>query len=291
MTGPGRVDAHHHVWDLAIRPQPWITGAALAPLLRTFTLAELAPQAAAAGVSGTVAVQTVSQETETRELLALAEGPGPVEAVVGWSDLTAPGLADRLAALLAAPGGQRLRGIRHQVQDEPDPDWLCRPDVRRGLRAVAAAGLVYELLVTPLQLPAALATARALPQLRLVLDHAAKPAIAAGELHPWAERISELAALGHVDCKLSGLLTEADPGRRGPEDLRPYAAHVLDSFGPRRVLFGSDWPVCTLVASYEEVVRTTEALLDGLGPGERAAVFGDTARRVYRLGDPVRPLS
>lgn len=280
------VDAHHHVWDLSVRPQPWITGPALAPLLRDFTLAELEPQARAAGVGTTVLVQTVSREDETAELLALAAGPGPVGAVVGWTDLSAPDVAARLAALRELPGGAYLRGVRHQAQDEADPRWLCRADVRRGLRAVGAAGLVYELLVTPRELPAAVETARALPGVRFVLDHAGKPPIARGEREPWATHLAALAALPHVSCKLSGLLTEAGPALAHPEGLRPWAAHVLDAFGPARVLFGSDWPVSTLVAPYPRTLATTRRLLDGLAPAARAAVLAGNARRLYGIPSP-----
>ncbi|MFF4769492.1 amidohydrolase family protein [Streptomyces sp. NPDC001255] len=280
------VDAHHHVWRLSVRPQPWITGPGLAPLLRDFTLAELEPQARAAGVNTTVVVQTVSSEDETAELLALAAGPGPVGAVVGWTDLTAPDVAERVAALRELPGGGCLRGLRHQAQDEPDPRWLCRAEVRRGLRAVGAAGLAYELLVTPRELPAAVETARALPDVRLVLDHAGKPPVAHGAREPWATHLAELAALPHVSCKLSGLLTEAGPAHAHPGALRPWTDHVLDAFGPGRVLLGSDWPVCTLVAPYTEALTTTRLLLDRLAPAERAAVLAGNARRVYGLPSP-----
>ncbi|WP_431038562.1 amidohydrolase family protein [Streptomyces sp. P6-2-1] len=280
------VDAHHHVWELSARPQPWIKGPELAPLLRDFTLAELEPQARAAGVNTTVVVQTVSREDETAELLALAAGPGPVGAVVGWTDLTAPDAAERVAALRELPGGACLRGLRHQAQDEADPRWLCLPEVRRGLRAVGAAGLVYELLVTPRELPAAVETARALPDVPFVLDHAGKPPLARGAREPWATHLAELAALPHVSCKLSGLLTEAGPARAHPEALRPWSAHVLDTFGPERVLLGSDWPVCTLVAPYTRTLLTTRHLLDGLTPAERAAVLAGNARRVYGIPAP-----
>ncbi|MFD4259110.1 amidohydrolase family protein, partial [Streptomyces sp. NPDC058534] len=148
------IDAHHHVWDLAARPQPWITGEALAPLARSFSTADLTAQARAAGVAGTVVVQTVCVPEETPELLALAADSDLIAGVVGWTDLTAPDVADTIAALRERPGGDRLVGIRHQVQEEPDPRWLLRPDVQRGLTAVAAAGLVYDLVVKPHQLAA-----------------------------------------------------------------------------------------------------------------------------------------
>ncbi|MFI8081985.1 amidohydrolase family protein [Kitasatospora sp. NPDC086009] len=287
MTGPGTVDAHHHLWDLAARPQPWITGAALAPLARSFHVEDLAPRARAAGVSATVVVQTVCVPGETSELLALAAGGGLVAGVVGWTDLTAPDVADALAALRERPGGDRLVGIRHQVQEEPDPGWLLRPDVHRGLRAVAGAGLAYDLVVRPHQLPAATAAAARLPGLTFVLDHLGKPPIATGALEPWAGHVRRLAALPNTVCKLSGLVTEAAPGRWGSEHLGPYADTVLDAFGPRRLLFGSDWPVCTLRAGYSDVVRTAEQLVAGLSPGERDAVFRRNAVLVYGLDVPV----
>jgi L-fuconolactonase len=269
-----RVDAHHHLWDLSVRDQPWIAGPELAPLRRSFGVEELV--GAAQGIDATVVVQTVTAAEETPELLALAADEGLIAGVVGWVDLTAPDVAEALAAL----DGQWLVGIRHQVQIEPDPRWLCRADVRRGLRAVADAGLVYDLLTLPPQLPAAIETVRALEDLVFVVDHLSKPPIASGELEPWAMHIRALARCENVVCKLSGLVTEARWDTWTVDDLRPYADTVLEAFGPDRVMFGSDWPVCTLAASYEEVVAAAEALV---GPSERAAVFGETCRRTYTL--------
>lgn len=277
------VDAHHHVWDLSVRDQDWITGSALAPLRRNFTLADLAPEARAAGVDRTVLVQTVTVAEETPEFLALAEEHPLVAGVVGWTDLTEPGVAETLARLRALPGGAHLRGIRHQVQGEPDPEWLLRADVRRGLAAVADAGLVYDLVVLPRQLPACARAAAAHPGLTFVLDHLGKPPIASGALEPWASQVRALAALPNTVCKLSGMVTEADWATWTPADVRPYADIVLDAFGPERIMFGSDWPVCTLAASYGEVLRTAERLTLGLGADDRAQVFEGTARRVYRL--------
>lgn len=277
------VDAHHHVWDLAVRDQDWITGEELAPIRRTFTLADLEPEARAAGVAATVLVQTVTVAEETPELLALADGSTLVAGVVGWTDLTAPDIADTLAALRALPGGGRLVGIRHQVQGEPDPEWLLRPDVLRGLRAVAAAGLVYDLLVLPRQLPAAARAAALLPELTFVLDHAGKPPVALGVTHPWADGLRALAALPHTVCKLSGLVTEADPRSWTVEDLRPYADTVIEAFGPDRLMFGSDWPVCGLAAPYADVLGAARELTGGLGASERETVLAGTARRVYGL--------
>ncbi|MET9372147.1 amidohydrolase family protein [Streptomyces griseoflavus] len=283
MTGRRIIDAHHHVWDLAVRPQPWITGHDLAPLARSFSARDLAAEARAAGVSGTIVVQTVCVPEETPELLALAAGGDLVAGVVGWTDLTSPDVADAIAALREQPGGDRLVGIRHQVQEEPDPRWLLRPDVQRGLMAVAAAGLVYDLVVKPFHLPAAAEAAARLTGLTFVLDHLGKPPIATDALEPWASDLRRLAALPNTAGKLSGLVTETAPGAWRTESLEPYARNALDAFGPQRLMFGSDWPVCTLRADYATVVRTTDTLTAGLSPAERDAVFHDTAVRVYGL--------
>lgn len=284
MTGrPRVVDAHHHVWDLSVRDQDWITGEELKPLRRDFTLADLEPEARDNGVYATVLVQTVTVPEETPELLALADGSDLVAGVVGWTDLTAPDVADTLAALRELPGGDRLVSLRHQVQGEPDPRWLLRADVQRALAAVADARLVYDLVVQPHQLPAAVRAAELLPALTFVLDHAGKPRIAEGATQPWADDLRALAALPNTVCKLSGLVTEADPREWTVSDVRPYADTVLDAFGPGRLMFGSDWPVCRLAASYTEVVETALLLLDGLTDGERDAVLATTAERVYGL--------
>lgn len=277
------VDAHHHLWDLSVRDQDWITGPELQPLYRNFAVADLEPEARAAAVDRTVLVQTVTVAEETPEFLALAAEHDLIGAVVGWTDLTAPQVADEIARLRALPGGHHLKGIRHQVQGEPDPAWLLRPEVLRGLAAVAAAGLAYDLVVLPHQLPACAEAARTLPHLTFVLDHVGKPPVASGALEPWAAHIRTLAALPNTVGKLSGLVTEADWKTWTTADLRPYADTVLDAFGPARLMFGSDWPVCTLAATYGEVTDTARELTAGLSDAERAAVFGGTAARVYGL--------
>jgi L-fucono-1,5-lactonase len=276
------VDAHHHFWDPTRADYPWMTGS-YEPVRRPFGPGDLAPLLTANRVDATVLVQARMALDETDELLAIAANTPFVRGVVGWVDLTDPGVSDLLAELRARPGGGRLVGIRHQVHDEPDPEWLLRDDVRRGIRAVGEAGLAYDLLVRTRKLPAALAVAEALPDVRFVIDHIAKPPIRDGVRQPWADRMAAFAALEHVACKLSGMVTEADWEEWQPADLAPYVDHVLAVFGPRRVLFGSDWPVCLLAASYDRVVETDRELLGGLSEAESAAVFGDTATEVYRL--------
>ena len=179
---------------------------------------------------------------------------------------------------LAELNGPYLVGVRHQLHDEADPGWLLRDDVRRGLAALRAAGLAYDVLVRTRELPAALDTARAFPGLRLVVDHIAKPPIASGELEPWSSGLASLAQLDHVSCKLSGLVTEADWNRWRAEDLIPYVERVLGWFGEERLLFGSDWPVCTLAAPYDEVVAVAERAV-----GRSTKVFGENAARIYAL--------
>jgi len=278
------IDAHHHVWDLSVRDQDWITGAAMARIRRTFTLDDLRPLTAAAGVESTVLVQTVTVAAETPELLAVAAGSSLVAGVVGWTDLTSLGVEDALGRLADEPGGEHLVGIRHQVQSEPDPDWLRRPDVIRGLRAVAAAGLCYDVLVVPVQLAAATYAAAAVPGLTMVLDHAGKPRIGTGELDGWAASVRAFAALPNTVCKLSGLVTEAPPGAP-TRDFAPVADVVLSAFGAARTMFGSDWPVCLLASDYAGVYALAESLVAGLSAAERSAVFGGTAARVYGIVD------
>ncbi len=276
------IDAHHHVWDLQVRDQDWITGPAMAAISRSFSVDDLRPSADAAGVAATVVVQTVTVAAETPELLAVAAADPLVAGVVGWSDLTSAAIADELARLRSGPHGRYLVGIRHQVQSEPDPDWLRRADVIRGLRAVAAAGLCYDLVVLPHQIAAATYAAAAVPSLTLVLDHAGKPPIASGALEPWAAAIRAFAAQPNTACKLSGLVTEAAPGAE-PAAFGPVADVILGAFGTARIMFGSDWPVCLLASDYAGVVGLAQALLAGLSPAELAAVFASTAAGVYGL--------
>ncbi|GAB1818840.1 amidohydrolase family protein [Herbidospora sp. RD11066] len=283
MSGPAVIDAHHHLWDLSRRPHDWLTSPDTKPLLRDFTPDDYAATAAAAGVSRSVLVQVLADAEETREFLVTAARAPIIAAVVGWADLTRPDLPDELAVLAGSPGGGLLRGIRHLVQGEPDPEWLARDDVRAGLRHVASAGLTYDLLVAPHQLPAAIATVRALPDLGFVLDHLGKPAIAAGEFWSWAALLRELAAEPNVTAKLSGLITEADRERWDAATLRPYVEVAIEAFGPERLMFGSDWPVCLLAGSLPEWTDTVRDLLAGLPAGEQEAIFSGTAERVYRL--------
>jgi L-fuconolactonase len=219
-------------------------------------------------------------------MLTQAASDQLVAGVVGWTDLTVPEVADTLARLRELPGGGRLVGIRHQVQSQADPQWLVREDVLRGLSAVADAGLAYDLVILPRQMPAATAAARRLPGLRFVLDHVGKPGIVAGALEPWASELRAPAAGPNTFCKLSGLVTEADWRGWTVDDLRPFAETVLGAFGPDRVMYGSDWPVCTVAADYTEALDAARALTVGLSVDERVGVSGGTAVNAYRLRVP-----
>jgi L-fuconolactonase len=276
------VDAHHHFWDPATADYPWLTDE-LAAIRRPFGPDDLEPLLAAAGVDSTILVQTRPDFEETVEFLRIAERTPFVRGVVGWVDLTSVGVADDLADLSSRPGGAALVGIRHQAHDEPDPDWLQRDDVIRGIEAVGAAGLVYDLLVRPRELPAAMRLARRLPDVRFVIDHIAKPPIARRELEPWTGLMAPFAELSNVACKLSGMVTEADWAHWTVDDLQPYVDRVLEVFGPGRLMFGSDWPVCLLAGSYQDVFEAARQVVSALSESERVGIFDENAVRTYRL--------
>jgi L-fuconolactonase len=283
MDADARIDAHHHFWDPARTSYPWLAGEGLAPIRRRFGPDDLAPELAAQGISGTVLVQTISSLDETRDFLELATGWDFIWGVVGWVDLTSAAVDDDLDALIGGPGGDRLVGVRHQVHDESDPDWLRRADVRRGLAAVQARGLRYDLLVRPRELPATVDTVGAVPNLQFVLDHIAKPQIANGQDAAWLDQMPALAALPNVAVKLSGMVTEADWVSWTPADLQPFVGSVVDWFGVERLMFGSDWPVCLLASSYAGVVDGLERALGEQSDQDNARIFGLNAERVYAL--------
>jgi L-fuconolactonase len=281
---PALVDAHVHVWHRSRHAQSWIDPVTMAPIDRDFDLSALRADLGTAPLPRVVLVQTVPQVAETLDLLATAQSDPLATGVVGWVDLTDAAVPDRLAALRAADGGHLLVGVRHLLQDEPDPAWLDRSDVRRGAQAVADAGLTLDLVIRHQQLPAVTRFAEALPGLRLVLDHLGKPAIAAGKLQPWAADLAALAGQPNVTVKLSGLVTEASWTTWTAEQLAPYARVALDSFGPKRMMFGSDWPVSRLATTYPRWLDTARALTADLDPAEQSAVFSGTAATIYRLG-------
>jgi len=280
------IDAHQHFWDPARADYPWMGAPELAPIRRAFAPSDLAPLLRANGVDASILVQCRSSIEETEEFLRLAAATPFVVGVVGWADLTDGAVGETLARLRGSSGGERLVGIRHQVHDELDPDWLLREDVQRGLTAVFAHGLTYDLLLRTREMPAAIATAQAFPQGRFVLDHAAKPPIAEGFSREWADHLAALAARGNVWCKISGLATEARWNDCDAERLFPFVAHAAKCFGEDRLIFGSDWPVCLLAGSYRATKGALEACLMKLGPNVRDKAFGANAQRAYLISSP-----
>ncbi len=273
-----RVDSHQHFWDPSRRTYPWM-GYQLDPVRRPFGPEDLWPELQRASIDRCIVVQTVSSVRETGEFLSTAGGHDFIAGVVGWVDLMDRSAPRTISQLKQGPGGDRLVGIRHQVEDEGDPEWLLQPDVERGLAAVGEAGLAFDLLVRLRQLPAATEAVRRNPQLQFVLDHCGKPAIGAGAPpRPWMDAVARLAELPNVACKISGLVTEADWSAWTPEQIAPYIEMTVDWFGRERCMFGSDWPVCLLAASYDQVVDVVRAVV-----GDDEEIFGGVAERVYGL--------
>jgi L-fuconolactonase len=276
---PGAVDSHQHFWQVGHFDYPWMSPE-VDVLFRDYLPADLEPLLASAGVARTVLVQASDTIAETRWMLDLADASPVVAGVVGWVDLAGGGAGRQLDELAARPA---FKGVRHIVEDEPDDGWLVRADVLAGLRELAARGLSFDLLVHARHLEHVLRVAEAVPNLALVVDHAAKPPIRSGAFEAWAEAIARVAAVPTIHCKLSGLVTEANHAAWTDEDLRPYVAHVRSCFGAERLMFGSDWPVCLLAGSYGRIASTYEALCADLDGDQRALVFRDTATRFYRL--------
>jgi L-fuconolactonase len=280
------LDAHFHVWDASQGGHEWLEGTPT--LARRHTVGEYEAIAHANGVEGAILVQVRNDAAETFEFLDLAKESTMVSGVVGWVDLEAPDVVEQLAALRESPYGHLLVGVRHLVEAESDPHYLERDSVRRGLAAVAASGLVFDLLVRPRQLSSALHAVRNCEGLKVVLDHAGFPNVTDLDQESWSANVRGLARTGQVACKLSGFVTEL--GSRGSEAHVLRASEFLvEIFTTRSLLFGSDWPVCLQVASFEEVLRLARASLVNLLPSELHDVFGENARRWYQINsDEVR---
>jgi L-fuconolactonase len=274
---PLAIDAHVHLWRYRASELAWISDE-MAVIRRDFLAADVARELAAAGVGGAVAVQARSTLAENEFLLAEQAACRAILGVVGWVDLRAPDVA----AVLERYAG-RLVGVRHIVQAEPDDDFVLRADFQRGVALLDRFGMTYDLLIVPRQLPAACAFADRNPTLRLILDHLAKPPIASGGLEPWARDLRELARRPRVFLKVSGLVTEADWAHWTPDQLRGYLDVAFEAFGPERIVFGSDFPVCLTAASYPRVKRVVDDYCAALSEAERAAIFAGNAIAFYRL--------
>jgi L-fuconolactonase len=274
-----RIDAHQHFWQMGRLEYPWMPPEP-SILRQDFLPEHLAPILERSRFDGTVVVQAHQSLAETHWLLELAEATEFVRAVVGWVDLTDPQLGTVLDELQRRP---KFKGVRHLVHDEPDDRWLLRPDVLAGLAELARRGLPYDLLLRPGHLPLVPQIAERVPELRMVIDHIAKPLIADRVMEPWARDIEEASRLPQVYCKLSGMITEADHESWKAVDLRPYVAHVMRIFGANRLMFGSDWPVCLLAGSWKAVLA---AFTQSIGPQRielRERLLGGTAQEFYRI--------
>ena len=278
-----RIDAHQHFWRLARGDYGWLTPA-LAPIYRDFEVSDLAPLLHAAQIDGTILVQAAPTEAETLFLLDIAQTSDMVRGVVGWADFDA---ADAVACIDALARRKLLVGLRPMVQDIADDDWLLSPALVPRLAAMAGHHLIFDALVLPRHLPRLLPVVDRHPNLQFVLDHCAKPRLAARNIAEWKEHIALLAERPNIVCKLSGLVTEAAPDWQ-VADLKEAVNHVHSCFGPQRLLWGSDWPVVNLAGGYEKWFAAAELLLAGLAPEDKVAVFGGNAARIYlsRRGKP-----
>lgn len=273
------IDSHHHFWDLGRFEYEWMPPPPNV-LQRSYLPEDLKPLLEATGIDRTIVVQAHKSVAEAEFLLDLAYANNFVAGVVAWVDLTRPNVGDVLDELMKRP---KLVGIRHQLEDDPDDEWLTRDDSIRGLREVAQRGLAYDMLVKPRHLKHVPALAEKIPELRMVVDHIAKPLIADRVMEPWAADIAAVAEIPGVYCKVSGMVTEADHASWTVEDLKPYVAHVMDRFGIDRLMWGSDWPVCLLAASYEQVLDAAQGAIGPLSESDRARLLGGNAKALYRL--------
>ncbi len=272
-----RIDAHQHFWRRDRGDYTWLTPD-LAPIYRDFLPADLAPQLARARVQKTVLVQAAATVAETHFMLELARNHEFIAGVVGWADLERPNAPEVIAELARET---HLVGLRPMIQDIPDVNWMLREFLAPAFKSMVQHGLVFDALVKPPHLPALLVLARRYPDLTIVLDHGAKPPIITDNLAAWKRGITALARNTKMVCKLSGLVTEA--GSVHPESLREAVRHLLAEFGPSRLMWGSDWPVCELVCSYDDWVGATDQLLEELGDAEREQIFSGTAKTTYGI--------
>lgn len=275
-----KIDAHQHFWRYQPQEYAWID-ASMAKIQRDFLPADLQVELTRTGLDGSVAVQARETLEETRWLLDLAaHHPEVIRGVVGWFPLVSPDLPKYLRQLAE---NKSLKGVRHLLQAEPDDSLIASPAFNNGISHLLDFQLVYDILIVEHQLPAAITFVDRHPRQSFVLDHIAKPRIARHEIQPWSKHLREIAKRPNIVCKLSGLVTEADHDRWQKQDLRPYLDIVLEAFGPQRLLFGSDWPVCLVATTYGSWVDLVKEQISTLSPSERSAILGGNAQRVYHL--------
>ncbi len=275
-----KIDSHQHFWRYDAKQYPWIPKGS--PLHRDWLPNDLSPLLAKAGLDGCIAMQAQQTVEESRWLLTLAAHSPIIKGVVGWVDLQSDQVELELAELSRHP---KFVGVRHVVQNEPDVDFMLRPNFLRGLGKLKAFNLTYDVLIFPKQLPAAIELVKRFPEQPFVLDHIAKPLIKDDVRSPWREQIQELAKAPNVMCKVSGMVTEADPAKWKPAVFKPYLEVVFGAFGEGRLMYGSDWPVCLLAGSYERVLRLVDDYTRQLTAAARANFFGGNAVRFYRIKD------
>jgi len=278
------IDAHHHFWKYNPAEYAWIDDD-MSVIRRDFLPADLKKAITAANIDAVVSVQARQSLEETRWLLELAQANAFIAAVVGWVPLASPTVAADLEALLALPRGvgKKLKSLRHVLQAEPDENYSLGDHFTTALRHLARMNLAYDILILERQLPTAIALVDRHPNLTFVLDHLAKPKIKEWVMSPWRENLRELARRPNAYAKISGMVTEADYRAWSGEQLRPYVDVALEAFGPSRLMFGSDWPVCLVACGYARWANLVRTFIEKLSPTEQADIMGNTARRAYQL--------
>ena len=279
-----RIDSHHHLWDLSIRPQEWMVGEGMEPVKRNFDVSDLRAAISGTGIERTVLVHATTTHDETYELLALADVDPTIIGVVGWLQIDSPNAIAECEKYLQARGARYLKGIRDVAQDLPDSNYLAKPQSIATVKELGKMGLTYDILTKTPELRAAIELVKACPEVQFVLDHISKPYIAKEEIEPWKSLITELSAFENVSCKISGMVTEAKWNAWITEDFAPYVDHIVESFTPQRLMFGSDWPVALLATSkYSDVVRLAEDLTRQFSDSENALFWAENAKSAYKI--------
>ena len=279
-----KIDSHHHLWDLSVRPQTWMTGDNMDSVRRNFDENDLREAIAGTGIEKTILVHATTTHEETYEMLDLAQRDSLIIGVVGWLQIDSPNAIAECEKYLAAPGGSYLKGIRDVAQDLPDSQYLAKPQSIATVQKLGKMGLVYEILTKTPELQAGIDLVKACPDVEFVLDHISKPYISRQEFEPWKSLISELARIENVSCKISGMVTEANWNKWEVSDFVPYVDHVIESFTPKRIMFGSDWPVALLATqSYSDVVHLAESVTSRLTESEKQGFWGNNATHKYKV--------
>jgi L-fuconolactonase len=279
-----RIDSHHHLWDLSIRPQEWMVGDGMDPVRRNFDADDLRTAISGTKIEKTILVHATTTTDETHELLALAETDPTIVGVVGWLQIDSPSAIADCEEYLQAPGASYLKGIRDVAQDLPDSNYLAKAQSIATVQQLGRMGLTYDILTKTPELKAAIELVKACPDVQFVLDHISKPYIAKEEIEPWKSLITELAAFENVSCKISGMITEAKWNTWQTRDFVPYVDHIIASFTPQRLMFGSDWPVALLAtSSYSDVVTLAESLTAKFSETENELFWLENAISAYKI--------